>query len=115
MTMPKAAPRNLTGAELLLLAALKLHNDNCLRTQEFTEFDLTIVAWTNNRKRFGMRGYEHLYPDHKRVYSELVSTKPSSPVYKGHMVKTRPNVYRLTAAGVQAAFLLRKRAEGSRG
>lgn len=102
-------PDKFIGADILLIAALDIHLENCQKTFEFTEFQLTVQAWFRDRMRFGMRGYEHLYPDHKRAYSELISTKPGSPIYKGYMRKTRPNAYKLTPEGVKVATALRER------
>ena len=48
----------------------------------------------------GCRGYEELYPDHKRVMMEIMgTTKKENPIRKGWLQKVRPNTYRLTDLG----------------
>jgi len=93
---------NLSAAQELLLAAADLSRRGC---SEFTEWDLTVRAWELNRNRFGCRGYEQRYPDHKRVMMELMGkTKPL--VQNGWLEKTRPNHYRITPLGLAAAAKL---------
>jgi hypothetical protein len=80
------------AAEVLLIAASLLRS-------EFTEWDLTVQCWRLDPERFGMRGYTLLYPDHKRVYAEIMGDKYSNPVKVGWMTRTCANHYTLTLAG----------------
>lgn len=93
-----------TASETVLLAADDLA---AAGKAEFSEWDLTVAAWSLDRFRFGLRGYAQSYPDHKRVMMEIMGQKPSSPVVLKFLEKIRPNVYRLTAAGKAAAAKLR--------
>ena len=93
-----------TAADIVLLAAADL---SAAGNTEFTEWDLAVAAWSLDRTRFGMRGYEQIYPDHKRVYMEIVGGKPSSPVRLSYVEKLRPNTYRITPLGWAAADRLR--------
>ncbi len=86
-----------TAAQLVLLAAAGIE------AEEFTEWELTVACWKMDPERFGMRGFEDKYPDHKRVAMELMGAKPSNPVQQRFMAKVRPNVYRVTPLGRVAA------------
>lgn len=102
---PAAAPRpTRAAAEVVLLAAADL---TAAGTPVFSEWDLTVAAWSLDRRRFGLRGFETSYPDHKRVYAEIVAGKRTSLTARRLLEKTRPNHYRLTAAGRAAAARLR--------
>jgi len=93
-----------TASELVLLAANDL---TAAGNQEFSEWDLTVAAWSIDRFRFGLRGYAQSYPDHKRVMMEIMGQKPSSPVQQKYLEKLRPNFYRLTPLGKTAAARLK--------
>jgi len=93
-----------TASEVVLLAANDL---TAAGQQEFSEWDLTVAAWSLDRFRFGLRGYAQSYPDHKRVMMEIMGQKPSSPVQQKYLEKLRPNYYRLTPLGKAAATRLR--------
>jgi len=97
-------PQKLTASETVLLAAADL---TAAGTQEFSEWDLTVAAWTLDRLRFGLRGYAQSHPDHKRVMMEIMGKKASSPVQQKYLEKTRPNYYRLTPLGKAIAAGLR--------
>ncbi len=99
-----AAQEKFTASESVLLAADDLTTAG---NQEFSEWDLTVAAWSRDRFRFGLRGYAQSYPDHKRVMMEIMGQKPSSPVIQRFMIKVRPNYYRLTPLGKTAASRLR--------
>lgn len=93
-----------TASEIVLLAANDL---TAAGNQEFSEWDLTVAAWSIDRFRFGLRGYAQSYPDHKRVMMEIMGQKPSSPVQQKFLEKVRPNYYRLTPLGKTAAARLK--------
>jgi hypothetical protein len=100
-------PQKLTASETVLLAAADL---TAAGNQEFSEWDLTVAAWTLDRLRFGLRGYAQSHPDHKRVMMEIMGKKASSPVQQKYIEKTRPNYYRLTPLGKAIAAGLRSTA-----
>jgi hypothetical protein len=102
--MSQNAPR-LTAAQVIILAAEDLMSGGA---SEFSEWDLTVAAWTRDRTRFGLRGYDQKHPDHKRVMMEIMGKKPQNPLFLGFMEKLRPNVYRLTPLGRAAADRLRR-------
>jgi hypothetical protein len=87
---------DLTAWEEVLGAAIKLTNGDTSR--EFSEWELTVEAWKMNPARWGLRGFEHEHPDHKRVMMEVMGS--DSLVKEGFFEKTRTNHYRVTAAGV---------------
>jgi len=93
-----------TASEIVLMAADDL---TAAGNQEFSEWDLTVAAWSVDRFRFGLRGYAQSYPDHKRVMMEIMGQKPSSPIQMKYMEKVRPNYYKLTALGRALAARLR--------
>ena len=97
-------PKRSTAAQVILLAAEDLATAG---TREFSEWELTVAAWQRDPARFGLRGYEQKYPDHKRVMSEIMGSKPSNPVQLRHIEKVRPSTYRLTALGRSEATRLR--------
>lgn len=51
----------MTAAEQLLLAAI------ALGPRSFHAEELAVAAWREFPERFGMRGFERLYPDFKAV------------------------------------------------
>ena len=94
----------LTAAQVIILAAEDIM---AAGATEFTEWDLTVAAWTRDRTRFGLRGYDQKYPDHKRVMMEIMGQKPQNPLALQFMEKIRPNIYRLTPLGRAVANRLR--------
>jgi hypothetical protein len=101
--MSQSGPR-LTAAQVILLAGDDLMANGA---REFTEWELTVSSWTRDRTRFGLRGFDQKYPDHKRVMMEIMGHKPQNPITLGFMEKVRPNVYRLTPLGRAEAARLR--------
>jgi len=91
---------NLTAAEEVLLAATKLSNEG---KEEFTEWDITVKTWSLNKTRWGLRGYEISYPDHKRVMNEIMAGGTQKVVGKGWLEKVKPNYYKVTSAGLAKA------------
>lgn len=91
--MSEAPPR--TAAQEILFAAAELDAEKGL----FSEWDLTVRVWQRNPNRFGCRGYESQYPDHKRVMKEIMSSSPGNPLRKGWLDRTSPNFYKLTNVG----------------
>src|SRR4051812_13407016 len=106
--MVATQPRRLTAAQIILLAGEDLLNGG---VKEFNEWELTVAAWRRDPARFGLRGYEQKYPDHKRVMTEIMGRKPGNPVQSMYLEKIRPNTYRLTALG--KAEVTRLRAGGT--
>lgn len=97
----------LTAHEVVMLAASSFSG-------EFSEWDLSVACWRIQPARFGMRGYESLYPDHKRVTTEIAGQQPRNPMVRGEMERTRPNYYRLTALGRSHAARIRDPHEAER-
>jgi hypothetical protein len=96
---------SLTAAQEILLAAAELSPDG---PRDFTEWDLTVATWKRSKNRFGCRGYEELYPDHKRTMMEIMgTTKKDNPIRRGWMEKVRPNYYRITSLGLAEAGTLK--------
>jgi hypothetical protein len=100
-----APPKKHTAADIVLLAAADL---TAAGNAEFSEWDLTVAAWSRDRFRFGLRGYAQSYPDHKRVMMEIMGAKASNPVQQGYLEKVRPNFYKLTSAGKAAAARMKE-------
>jgi hypothetical protein len=98
------AEQKLTAGQVILLAADDLM---AAGQAEFSEWDLTVAAWSRDRLRFGLRGYAQTYPDHKRVMMEIMGNKASNPVGLKYLEKVRPNYYRLTPLGRAVAARLR--------
>ena len=100
-----------TATQTILLAA----NDLSRKGKEvFTEWDLTVEAWRRDPARFGCRGYEDKYPDHKRVMMEIMSRKKrDNPLRRGHMEKVRPNYYSITSLGKAEAERLDRADSGA--
>jgi hypothetical protein len=101
------APVHVTAAEAILLAAAQ-HTG--WASAEFSEWDLTVSAWKGDKNRFGCRGYEESYPDHKRVMMEVMGGRKDNPVRRGWMERTRPNHYKLTPLGLADAERIARRA-----
>lgn len=88
----------MTKGETMLVAA-----STC--PEVFTEWDLTVAAWKLDPQAFCMQGYLE-YPDHKRVYLEIVGTRQSNPISRKLMERAGRNKYKLTPLGrMRAAFL----------
>lgn len=96
--------QRLTAAQVILLAADDLM---AAGAADFSEWDLTVAAWSRDRPRFGLRGYAQAHPDHKRVMMEIMGQKASNPVSMKYLEKVRPNYYRLTPLGRSIAARLR--------
>lgn len=94
--MSRLATKGLTAAQEILFGAFDLDASMCT---EFTEWDLTVATWKRNPNKFGCRGYEDQFPDHKRVMMEIMGNKKDNPVRLGRIEKTRPNHYILTDIG----------------
>jgi hypothetical protein len=89
--------RHRTAVQEILLAAGALSGPS---HAEFSEWDLTVAAWRRNKNKFGARGYEEDYPDHKRVMMEIMArSKRDNPIRQGWIEKTRANHYRITSLG----------------
>ena len=96
--------RRLTAAQIIVLAGDDLVDSGI---SEFSEWQLTVAAWRRDSQRFGLRGYQGDHPDHKRVMMEIMGAKPHNPIQTKLMEKTRPNHYKITAAGRAEAVRLR--------
>lgn len=96
--MARGANPSLTAAQEILFGAYDLDQAG---HSEFSEWDLTVSTWKRNKNRFGCRGYENQYPDHKRVMMEIMgTTKKDNPIRRGWFEKIKPNTYTLTNLGL---------------
>ena len=101
-----ANKRQMTAAQEILIAAADLFDAG---HREFSEWDLSVAAWKRDHNRFGCRGYEDLYPDHKRVMMEFMGqTKKDNPVRQGWLRRARTNYYEITSLGAAEADRLRE-------
>jgi hypothetical protein len=105
--MSNSDSRSLTAAQEILFGASDL---DATGKAEFSEWDLTVATWRRNPNRFGCRGYEDQYPDHKRVMMEIMgTTNKENPIRRGWLEKVRQNTYRLTNLGKTEAEKLNQR------
>lgn len=72
----------------------------------FLEWEVTVKAWKRDRNRYGLRGYENDYPDHKKVANNYMDKK-SGAIGKGFMEKVAKNTYRITPLGQRRAAYLK--------
>src|SRR3989344_256109 len=96
---------NLTAAEEVLAAAANLTKNT---QKEFTEWELTVETWRLNKNRWGLRGYQEKYPDHKRVMNEVMAKGTQKVTGRGWIERVRPNYYRLTSQGLARSASLSK-------
>ncbi len=95
-----------TAAQEIVLASADLTDQGMT---PFSEWDLTVAAWKRNKNRFGSRGYEDDYPDHKRVMMEIMGqTKRDNPIRRQFLQKVKANYYQLTPLGEAEADRLRR-------
>jgi hypothetical protein len=95
-----------TAAQEIVLAADDLTEQGSM---SFSEWDLTVAAWKRDKNRFGCRGYEDKYPDHKRVMMEIMGqSKRDNPIRRQFVQKTKTNYYQLTPLGKAEADRLKK-------
>lgn len=92
--------------EQVLLAALECSSGDCERS--FTAEELVVHAWRGDRMAWGLRGFEHDYPDSAKMYKELdAHAGKQGIVGMGLLEKVQQRVYRLTPAGLAAASSLK--------
>jgi hypothetical protein len=101
----------LTAAEEVLLAAHRLTKKDIV---EFSEWELTVETWEVNHSRWGLRGFETKYPDHKRVMNEIMASGSQKVIGKGWIHKIRPNYYKVTQSGLAMAESIEGRQYGSK-
>ena len=90
----------LTASDEVLLAAANIAKGD--HEKEFTEWELTVEAWKLNKNRWGLRGFEDQYPDHKRVMMEVMGH--GGLVRDRYLVRTRSNHYKVTSSGLARAI-----------
>lgn len=93
--------------ELLLLASFECSGGDLGKT--FTFEELLVQAWQHDPVAWGLRAFEHQYPDSERLHRELDSRGRGQKgiVDLGLLEKTRARVYRLTPKGLATAARLR--------
>lgn len=96
----------LTASEEVLMAAVRLSEK---KNNEFNEWDLTIEAWIINKNKWGLKGHEKKYPDHKRVMNEIMARGDQKVIGKGWIKRIRPNYYSVTPLGFARAQSLSKK------
>jgi hypothetical protein len=107
-----------TAADTILLA-LHAATGDMISESVFTESEITVLAWQADRMRFGLRGYETIYPNMKRVCCELIKmqepTDSWQPAWRrlGLIRRVGVRMYAVTEAGVERARKA-KAAEGNR-
>ena len=94
--MTNDATTSLTAAQEILLGAGDLDASGMI---EFSEWDLTVATWKRNQNRFGCRGYELKYPDHKRVTMVIMSKQNTNPIRSGWLERVHKNTYSITDLG----------------
>lgn len=73
----------MTVSELIYHAAKALHE--VAKLPDFTKEQLCVAAWQLDPQRVGLAGFESLYPDMHRIYSELCGAERT----KRHLWITR--------------------------
>lgn len=92
-----------TRAHDILLAAREFY------LAPFSMADLVVRVWQRDKSRWGMRGFEDLYPDSKHVAATLSKKRPDGVYpFKAWIVPHGLDHYRLTTEGAAEA----KRIEG---
>ncbi len=67
---------------------------------------IVVEAWTADKARLGLKGYESLYPDSNRITVELVR---ASSLAAGLLERTGENQFALTTAGLAVVKAAKKR------
>lgn len=89
--------KKLTAAEEVLIAAINISENG---KKEFTEWELTVQTWKMNKQRWGLRGFEENYPDHKRVMNEVMAKGTNKVIGKGWIERIKTNYYQVTDLGL---------------
>lgn len=74
--------------------------------------DLTVDAWLADKSRWGLEGYEDLYPDFNRAVACLASR--AGPIRCGYVERSHEGFVRLTPAGREYAAGLGRPAKSKR-
>ena len=102
--MPIYIDDTFSSTEYILMAMTQLTDQGKF---EVTEWDITVATWTLNKKKFGLSGYNELFPDHKKVYIELIrkyanNTTGRMNILSNFIVKTsKPSIYAPTEIGLK--------------
>lgn len=104
------ADRKLTNMDVFVKAMDEAADED----GTFVEWEVTVKAWKIDRNRYGLRGYENEYPDHKKVANNYMDKK-SGAIGKGFMEKVAKNTYRITRLGQRRAAHLRSLSGGTHG
>lgn len=79
-------PPDNTAKAIVLRAARRLTQPFCLER-------LIVAAWKEDTLRFGLRGFESVYPDANAVGVTL--SGKYGLVTRGHLIRVGPKLYRL--------------------
>ena len=98
----------------LLLAAFELCGGD--EGRSFSVEELLVAAWKGNPVAWGLRNFEHLYPDNKRIQMELDRGKRQGEglLGEGLLERVEKRVYRITALGLASVVQLGPATEGDR-
>jgi len=92
-----------SSSEEVLVAAYALYEEG---KKQFTEWELTVKTWELNKDRWGLKGFEHKYPDHKRVMNEIMAKGTQKVLGRGWLIRVKPNYYTITNGGKAKAIAL---------
>ena len=103
--------QKISNKDCLALVLNEIYNDK--GEDWFTEFELTVKAWRMFEDRFGLRGYEKEYPNHKSVCNLYMSGKKDSnaPIPLGWLIKhpNEKNMYKVGIPTISKARNIKKR------
>jgi hypothetical protein len=90
----------------ILLAAADLSGDDLQKT--VTAEELLVHAWKSDKQAWGLRGFEDSFPDSSKLFKELdAHAGKQGIVGEGLLEKVHRRVFRITAAGLAEASMLR--------
>jgi hypothetical protein len=89
---------DLTVSQKILLAAHKLEDQG---HTPFTAEALTVAAWKDSPRTFGLRGFDSEYPDNNRVLACIMGERGLAK--RGWLVKVGQKLYSLSRQGKEEA------------
>jgi len=90
----------------ILLAAAELSGGD--RQKTVTAEELLVHAWKRDNQAWGLRGFENFYPDSSKLFKELDAHAGKQGIAgEGLLEKVHRRVFRITAAGLAEASMLR--------
>ena len=95
----------LTNLDIFVLAMANVAAES--EERGFFEWDVIVEAWKIDPNRNGLRGYEDLYPDSKKIALNYMGKGNNTALGKGFAEKVGTNKYRITRLGLSRAAVLR--------